>query len=127
MDAAQRAFGEMNKIALRERARMLFDMRQKFEEHFDELSRVLTQDHGRTIGESRGSVRRSIENIESACSAAYGLASRILDLLPGVADDDPDVIDTGLAHRLNGMEQDRAIGDRHELLGAGMRDRSQGR
>jgi malonate-semialdehyde dehydrogenase (acetylating)/methylmalonate-semialdehyde dehydrogenase len=76
VDAAQRAFGEMNKIALRERARMLFDMRQKFEVHFDELTRVLTQDHGRTIGESRGSVRRSIENIESACSAAYGLASR---------------------------------------------------
>ena len=27
VDAAQRAFGEMNKIALRERAKMLFDMR----------------------------------------------------------------------------------------------------
>ena len=51
-------------------------MRQKFEEHFDELTRVLTQDHGRTIGESRGSVRRCIENIESACSAAYGMAAR---------------------------------------------------
>jgi len=61
---------------LRERAKMLFDMRQKFEEHFDDLTRVLTQDHGRTIGESRGSVRRCIENIESACSAAYGMAAR---------------------------------------------------
>ena len=55
---------------------MLFDMRQRFEENFDELSRVLTQDHGRTIKESVGSVRRVIENIESACSAAYGLAAR---------------------------------------------------
>ncbi len=51
-------------------------MRQKFEEHFEDLSRVLTQDHGRTIAESRGSVRRVIENIESACSAAYGMAAR---------------------------------------------------
>lgn len=76
VDAAQEGFKALGKIALRERARMLFDMRQKFEEHFDELSRVLTQDHGRTIGESRGSVRRSIENIESACSAAYGMAAR---------------------------------------------------
>jgi len=74
--AAQRGFEALGKIALRERARMLFDMRQKLEAHFDELSRVLTQDHGRTIGESRGSVRRSIENIESACSAAYGMAAR---------------------------------------------------
>ena len=76
VDAAQEGFKALGKIALRERAKMLFDMRQKFEEHFEELSRVLTQDHGRTIGESRGSVRRSIENIESACSAAYGMAAR---------------------------------------------------
>lgn len=58
---------------MRDRARLLFDMRAKFEEHFDELCRVLTQDHGRTIEESRGSVRRVIENIEAACSALYSL------------------------------------------------------
>ncbi len=76
VEAAQRGFEAMRSIPLRERAKMLFDMRQKFEEHFDELTSVLTQDHGRTIKESIGSVRRVIENIESACSAAYGLVSR---------------------------------------------------
>ncbi len=76
VEAAQRGFEAMKRIPLRERAKMLFDMRQKFEEHFDELTRVLTQDHGRTIKESIGSVRRVIENIESACSAAYGLVAR---------------------------------------------------
>jgi len=76
VEAAQRGFEAMRRIPLRERARMLFDMRQKFEERFDELTRVLTQDHGRTIKESVGSVRRVIENIESACSAAYGLVAR---------------------------------------------------
>jgi malonate-semialdehyde dehydrogenase (acetylating)/methylmalonate-semialdehyde dehydrogenase len=76
VEAAQRGFEALGQIALRERAKMLFDMRQKFEEHFEDLCRVLTQDHGRTIAESRGSVRRVIENIESACSAAYGLAAR---------------------------------------------------
>ncbi len=76
VEAAQRGFEAMKGIALRERARMLFDMRNVYENHFDELTRVLTQDHGRTIAESRGSVRRSIENIESACSAAYGMAAR---------------------------------------------------
>jgi malonate-semialdehyde dehydrogenase (acetylating)/methylmalonate-semialdehyde dehydrogenase len=76
VEAAQKGFVALNKIALRERAKMLFNMRQKFEEHFDEMTRVLTQDHGRTIKESIGSVRRVIENIESACSAAYGLVSR---------------------------------------------------
>lgn len=76
VEAAQRGFEAMKRIALRERAKMLFDMRQRFEERFDELTRVLTQDHGRTIKESIGSVRRVIENIESACSAAYGLVAR---------------------------------------------------
>jgi malonate-semialdehyde dehydrogenase (acetylating)/methylmalonate-semialdehyde dehydrogenase len=51
-------------------------MHARFEEHYDELCRILTQDHGRTIGEARGSVSRVIENIESACSALYGLARR---------------------------------------------------
>jgi malonate-semialdehyde dehydrogenase (acetylating)/methylmalonate-semialdehyde dehydrogenase len=76
VEAAAKAFQAMKGIALRERARMLFDMRQRYEEHFDELSRVLSQDHGRTIKESQGSLRRCIENIESACSAAYGLVAR---------------------------------------------------
>jgi malonate-semialdehyde dehydrogenase (acetylating)/methylmalonate-semialdehyde dehydrogenase len=76
VESAADAFEAMKGIALRERARMLFDMRQRYEEHFDELCRVLTQDHGRTIKESQGSVRRCIENIESACSAAYGMAAR---------------------------------------------------
>ena len=76
VESAQRGFVALNQIALRERARMLFDMRQAFDAKAEELSRVLTQDHGRTIGEARGSVRRVIENIESACSAAYGMAAR---------------------------------------------------
>jgi len=76
VEAAQTGFMAMKRIALRERAKMLFDMRHKFEENFDMLSRVLTQDHGRTLKESQGSVRRCIENIESACSAAYGMAAR---------------------------------------------------
>ena len=76
VEAAVRGFTGLKGIALRERARMLFDMRQVFDAKAEELSRVLSQDHGRTIGEARGSVRRVIENIESACSAAYGMAAR---------------------------------------------------
>ena len=73
VEAAYRAFNEWRNYPLRDRARLLFNLRAKFEEHFEELCRVLSQDHGRTIEESRGSVRRLIENIESACSALYRL------------------------------------------------------
>jgi malonate-semialdehyde dehydrogenase (acetylating)/methylmalonate-semialdehyde dehydrogenase len=71
--AAYKGFKEWRELPLRDRGRLMWDLRNKFEEHFDELCRVLTQDHGRTIGESRGSVRRVIENIESACAALYQL------------------------------------------------------
>lgn len=74
--AAHMAFQEWKNVPLRDRARLLFDMRGKFEERSEELSRILVQDHGRTIDEARGSVRRVIENIESACSAVYGLTQR---------------------------------------------------
>ncbi len=73
VEAAHRAFKVWREVPIRDRGRLLFDMRAKFEEHFDELCRVLAQDHGRTISEANGSVRRVVENIESACSALYGL------------------------------------------------------
>jgi malonate-semialdehyde dehydrogenase (acetylating)/methylmalonate-semialdehyde dehydrogenase len=56
-------------VPLRDKARLLFDLRAKFEERFDRLCRILVQDHGRTMGEATGTIRRCIENIESACSA----------------------------------------------------------
>ena len=71
--AAHEAFAMWKNLPMRDRARLLFAMHAKFEEHYDEMCRILTQDHGRTIGEARGSVSRVIENLESACSALYGL------------------------------------------------------
>jgi len=71
VNAAQRAFETWRYTSVRTRAKMMWDLRGKWEEHFDELCRVLVQDHGRTIGEAEGSVRRCIENIESACSLMY--------------------------------------------------------
>lgn len=69
IQTAQAALEKWREVPLRDKARYLFDLRAKFEEHFDRLCRVLVQDHGRTIGEARGTLRRCIENIESACSA----------------------------------------------------------
>ncbi|MBS4021363.1 MAG: aldehyde dehydrogenase family protein [Dethiobacter sp.] len=76
VEAAQRAFVHWKDMPMRDRASLLFDMRSRFKESTEELSRVLVQDHGRTIEEARGSVARVIENIESACSALYGLTKQ---------------------------------------------------
>ena len=54
------------------------------------------------------------------------VADRGLDLVAGLADhDDPDVLDAGRGELLDAVEDDRLVGDRHELLGARVGDRAQ--
>jgi malonate-semialdehyde dehydrogenase (acetylating) / methylmalonate-semialdehyde dehydrogenase len=49
------------------RARFLFALKGLLEAHFDELAAIVTRENGKTLDESRGSVRRGIENVEHAC------------------------------------------------------------
>ena len=37
------------------------------ETHFDELSRIIVLENGKTLGEARGEMRRAVENVEVAC------------------------------------------------------------
>src|SRR2546429_2607977 len=49
-----------------DRARYFFALRDLMEQRFEDLSRVIVQDMGKTIDEARGEVRRAIENVEVA-------------------------------------------------------------
>lgn len=69
--SAQNAFEKWRLVPLPERAQYLFRMKSVLEEHFEELARINTQNHGKTIKESRGDVRRTIENVEAAIAAGY--------------------------------------------------------
>ena len=76
--AAKKAFPSWRDTPAVVRARSLFRFRQLLEENFEELARTVTTEHGKTIGESRGSVRRGIECVEVACGSpslmmGYGL------------------------------------------------------
>ena len=56
----------------------MFKFKQLLEEHFEEIARIVTTEHGKTLDESRGSLRRGIECVEVACGApsllmGYGL------------------------------------------------------
>ncbi|MEM1646084.1 MAG: aldehyde dehydrogenase family protein [Ignisphaera sp.] len=74
VEAAYEAFKSWSRIPLPERAQYLFKMKYVLEEAKEELARVNTQNHGKTIKESRGDLRRSIENVEAAISAIYTLS-----------------------------------------------------
>ena len=73
VESALEAFDKWKNVPVPDRVQYLFRMKQLFEERSEELARINTQNHGKTIAESRGEVRRTIENIEAAISAAYVL------------------------------------------------------
>ncbi|MBW1995890.1 MAG: aldehyde dehydrogenase family protein, partial [Deltaproteobacteria bacterium] len=62
--AAKEAFPDWRMTPAVTRARYLLRLLQLLEENFENLSRIQTQEHGKTIDESRGETRRGIENVE---------------------------------------------------------------
>jgi malonate-semialdehyde dehydrogenase (acetylating)/methylmalonate-semialdehyde dehydrogenase len=66
VDDAREAWTDWRRTPPLARARCLFRMKELMEERFEELSRIQTMEHGKTIDESRGETRRGIENVEVA-------------------------------------------------------------
>jgi malonate-semialdehyde dehydrogenase (acetylating)/methylmalonate-semialdehyde dehydrogenase len=62
-----------------DRARILFRYKQVLEENFEPLARMVTREHGKTIEESRGDVRRGIEVVEMVCGIPMLLMGQFLD------------------------------------------------
>ena len=65
--AAKQALPAWSATPIIDRARLMFRYRETLEQNFEELSRLITREHGKTIAESRAEVRRGIEVVEFAC------------------------------------------------------------
>jgi malonate-semialdehyde dehydrogenase (acetylating)/methylmalonate-semialdehyde dehydrogenase len=65
--AASQAFQTWRRTPVTERVQYLFKLKGLLEEHFEEISRIITTECGKTLAESRGEMRRAIENVEVAC------------------------------------------------------------
>ncbi|MEM4032106.1 MAG: aldehyde dehydrogenase family protein [Zestosphaera sp.] len=74
IEAAYEAFKSWSRMPVPDRLQYIFKMKYLMEENKEMLARVNTQNHGKIIRESRGDLRRSIENVEAAISVAYSLA-----------------------------------------------------
>ncbi|MAU01098.1 MAG: methylmalonate-semialdehyde dehydrogenase (CoA acylating) [Anaerolineaceae bacterium] len=66
-EAAHEAFQSWRRVPAPTRIQSLFKMKALLEENFEEIARTITLECGKTIGESRGEMRRAIENVEVAC------------------------------------------------------------
>ena len=69
VQAATRAFPAWRDTPVNSRAQVLYKFKAQLEQHFEELARTVTTEHGKTLDEARGSVRRGIECVEVACGA----------------------------------------------------------
>src|SRR6266498_2463719 len=67
VEAAAAAFPAWMETPPVERARIFFKFKMLLEENFEDLVRCNTREHGKTLIESRGDVKRGIEMIEFAC------------------------------------------------------------
>jgi malonate-semialdehyde dehydrogenase (acetylating)/methylmalonate-semialdehyde dehydrogenase len=78
VQAATKAFPGWSETPPVKRTQAMFKFKQLLEEHFDEIARIVTTEHGKTLDEARGSLRRGVECVEVACGApsllmGYGL------------------------------------------------------
>ncbi len=64
---AAEALPEWRSTPSPDRIQPLFKLKYLLEENFEDISRTITMECGKTIGESRGEMRRAIENVEVAC------------------------------------------------------------
>ncbi|MFT4592745.1 MAG: malonate-semialdehyde dehydrogenase (acetylating)/methylmalonate-semialdehyde dehydrogenase [Phycisphaerales bacterium] len=73
--AAYKAWSE---TPVGERCQVLFRYKELLEKHFDELTQMIVDEHGKTTTEARGDVRRGIDCVEYACGAPSLMMGRTL-------------------------------------------------
>ncbi len=77
--AAGRAFQSWRHIPAPDRIQYLFRLKDLLEDGFEELARTITQENGKTLSESKGELRRAIENVEVACGIPTMMQGRVLE------------------------------------------------
>jgi malonate-semialdehyde dehydrogenase (acetylating)/methylmalonate-semialdehyde dehydrogenase len=79
VEAAAAAFPAWMETPAVERARVLFKFKTLLEDNFEDLVRSTTLEHGKTLVESRGDVKRGIEMVEFACGVPSLLMGEVLE------------------------------------------------
>ncbi|WP_193569352.1 MULTISPECIES: CoA-acylating methylmalonate-semialdehyde dehydrogenase [Halostella] len=79
------AFGQWCETPVEDRIQPLFRLKALLEERQDEIAEVIATEHGKTVDEARGELRRGIENVEVACGAPTSMqAGHLEHAAPGI-------------------------------------------
>ncbi|HLM74817.1 MAG TPA: CoA-acylating methylmalonate-semialdehyde dehydrogenase, partial [Polyangiaceae bacterium] len=77
--AARAAFPAWRDTPAPVRARYLFKLKNLLEDNFERIAEMVTKEHGKTLDESRGDVRRGIDNVETACGIPSMMLGQCLE------------------------------------------------
>ncbi len=82
---AQKAYQSWHRVPVTARIQYFFKLKMLLEDNFEDLARSITLEHGKTIDESRGEMRRAIENVEVACGTpTLAMGDIVEDIAPGI-------------------------------------------
>jgi malonate-semialdehyde dehydrogenase (acetylating)/methylmalonate-semialdehyde dehydrogenase len=82
---AHKTFQSWRRVPVTTRIQYMFKLKGLLEANFEDLARSITLEHGKTLDESRGEMRRAIENVEVACGApTMGMGDVVEDIAPGI-------------------------------------------
>lgn len=84
--AARRAYETWKDVPVAARSRYLFDLRNLMEKNYAELLSICTQEHGKTLDESNGDVRRGIDAVETAAATPSLMQGSALENVGGGID-----------------------------------------
>ena len=85
VQVAHKTFQSWRKIPVTARIQYFFKLKTLLEANFEDLARSITLEHGKTIDESRGEMRRAIENVEVACGTpTLAMGDVVEDIAPGI-------------------------------------------
>jgi malonate-semialdehyde dehydrogenase (acetylating)/methylmalonate-semialdehyde dehydrogenase len=79
VQAALKAFPDWRETPPNERAQVMFRLKTLLEDEFDELAKGICREHGKTLIEARGDLRRGIEMVEYACGVPTLLMGESLE------------------------------------------------
>lgn len=84
VQAAQKAYPAWAAMPIKERVQVFFRYKTLMEKHLDELATLVHEENGKTLGEARAEVEKSIELTEFACSMPQLIAGEVLEVSRGV-------------------------------------------
>lgn len=71
VDLAHEAFLKWSRVPVTDRIKHLFTLERLVKDHAEELTKMVTIEHGKTMKEAEGEVLRVIENIQAGASSTY--------------------------------------------------------